>query len=129
MLSFPQTCLALSLLAGLGIWWVARSLKRDDQEKQIEQALDALDRAYTYWTSKLSDPTVSTYAQTYVMCLDADRSEVMKMQTTLAVGERLTVKQLVRLDRLVSEHLADSSALPVPGKRPLPGIDTAGAQL
>jgi hypothetical protein len=121
MLSFPQMCLALLLLAGLGGWWVARSLNRDDQEKQIEQALEALDRAYVYWTSKLSDPTVSTYAQTYVMCLDADRSEVMKMQTTLAVGERLTVKQLVRLDRLVSEHLADSSAPPVSGHAALPG--------
>lgn len=120
MLSFPLMALALLLLAGLGIWWVARSLNRDEQEQQIEQALEALGRAYSYWTSKLSDPTVSTYAQTYVMCLDADRSEVMKMQTTLATGERLTVKQLVRLDRLVSEHLADSSAA-ASGYASLPG--------
>ena len=37
------------------------------------------------------------------------------MQTALAIGKRLTVKQLVRLDKLVSEHLAESSALLVLG--------------
>jgi BMFP domain-containing protein YqiC len=111
MLSIFQAGCALILFIGLGGWWVARSLQRDDQEQQIEQTLDALSGASIYWSAKLTDPTVRAYAQTSLLRLDLERGEVLDMQTALAIGGRLTVRQLVRLDKLVSAHLAASSAL------------------
>lgn len=111
MLSIFQTAFALILLIGLGGWWVARGLQRESQEQQIEETLDALSGASTYWSGKLADPIISEYAYRSLQRLELERGEVLEMQTALAIGESLTLKQLVRLDKLVSEHLAISSSL------------------
>lgn len=111
MLSIFQTVFALILLIGLGGWWVARGLQRESQEQQIEETLDALSGASTYWSAKLADPIISAYACRSLQRLVLERGEVLEMQTALAIGESLTLKQLVRLDKLVSEHLAVSSSL------------------
>lgn len=110
MLSISQLGFILILFVGLGGWWVARSFHRRDLEEQIEQTLDALDSAAEYWLTKLSEPHVSAYAETYLLSLEVERSEVRQMQTMVATGERLTLKQLVRLDKLVSKHLVEAPA-------------------
>lgn len=111
MLSIFQIACGLFVCIGAGIWWVARSLNRDELEKQIEQTLDVLDSATALWLSKLADPTVSAYAETYLRCIEAERGELLEMQVTLATGGRLSVRQLVRLDKLVVEHLVGNSAM------------------
>lgn len=111
MLSISQIACGLLLCIGAGIWWVARSLKRDELEKQIEQLLEVLDSAAASWAAKLADASVSAYAETYLRCIDAERGELLEMQSTLATGDRLSVKQLVRLDKLVAEHLVGNSPM------------------
>lgn len=106
MLSFTQLGFAILVGLGLGGWWVARSLSRDDLGKQIKLILEEVDVALTYWSGKVADPTVSAYAQNVLLHLDLERREALEMRTVLESGERLTVKQLVRLDKLVSKHLA-----------------------
>lgn len=111
MLSIPQLACGLLLFIGAAIWWVARSLNRDELEKQIEQTLEVLDSAAALWLAKLADASVSAYAQTYLRCIDAERGGLLEMQATLATGDRLSVKQLVRLDKLVAEHLVGNPAM------------------
>lgn len=106
MLSLTQLSFAILFGLGLGGWWVARSLSRDHLGKQIKLILEEVDIALTYWSSKVADPTVSAYAQNVLLHLDLERREALEMRTVLASGERLTVKQLIRLDKLVSKHLA-----------------------
>lgn len=106
MLSFTQLSVAIVIGIGLGCWWVARSLSREDLEKQIKLILEALDVAQTYWSAKVADPTASVYAKNALLHLDLERLEALEMRAALERGERLTVKQLIRLDKLVSKHLA-----------------------
>lgn len=106
MLSFTQLGFAILVGLGLGGWWVARSLSREDLGNQIKLILEEVDVALTYWSGKVADPTVSAYAQNVLLHLDLERREALEMRTVLESGERLTVKQLIRLDNLVSKHLA-----------------------
>ena len=71
MLSIIQAICAVLFCIGVGGWWVACSLKREDLEKQIQQTLDAIDCACAYWGDKLADPAVSAHAQTYLVRLKA----------------------------------------------------------
>ena len=106
MLSFIQLSVAIVIGLGLGGWWVARSLSRDDLKKQIKLILEEVDVAQTFWSAKVVDPTMSDYAQHVLSHLHLERCDALEMQTVLEGGERLTVKQLLRLDKLVSKHLA-----------------------
>jgi hypothetical protein len=118
MLSITQLSIAFLISLGLGGWWVARSLSCDDLGKQIKLILEEVDVALTYWSGKLADPTVSAYAQNVLLHLNLERHEALEMRTSLDSGERLTVKQLIRLDKLVSKHLASfvTLALVHPGR-------------
>jgi hypothetical protein len=118
MLSFTQLGFAVLVGLGLGGWWVSRSLSRDDLGKQIKLILEEVDVALTYWSGKVADPTVSAYAQHVVLHLNLERHEALEMRTSLESGERLTVRQLIRLDKLVSKHLASfvTLALVHPGR-------------
>lgn len=111
MLSISQIACGLLLCIGAGIWWVAHSLKRDELEKQIEHTLEVLDSAGASWAAKLADASVSAYAETYLRCIDAERGELLEMQAILTTGDRLSVKQLLRLDKLVAEHLVGNSPM------------------
>lgn len=118
MLSTIQLCLAIAFGIGLGGWWVTRSLSRDDLENQIKLILDAVDVAHTYWSAKVADPTVSAYAQNVLLQLHLERREALEMRAALNAGESLTVKQLVRIDKLVSKHLAGFVTLGPAATRP-----------
>lgn len=106
MLSFTQLGVAFLISLGLGGWWIARSLSCDDLGNQIKLILEEVDVALIYWSDKLSDPAVNAYAQTVILHLHLERRDALEMRKTLECGERLTVKQLVHLDKLVSKHLA-----------------------
>jgi len=106
MLSFTQLGVAIVIALGLGGWWVASSLSRDDLKKQIKLILEEVDVAQTFWSAKVVDPMVSAYAQNVLLHLHLERREALEMRAVLEGGERLTVKQLIRLDKLVSKHLA-----------------------
>lgn len=108
--NFQITCLLLSLV-GAGVWWVWSSLNRSELEQQIEQTLEVLNSAAAYWQFKLAEPSLRAYAENYLRFLEAERGDLLAMQTALAIGGRLTVKQLIRLDKLVAEHIAGSSAI------------------
>lgn len=106
MLSFTQLSVVIIIALGLGGWWVANSLSRADLEEQIRLILEELDVAQGYWSAKVADPTASAYAQNVLLHLHLERCEALEMRAALEGGEQLTVKQLIRLDKLVAKHLA-----------------------
>jgi hypothetical protein len=114
MLSTLQISCAMLMLIGLAGWWITTGLGRNVLEQQIGDTLSALASATAYWIEKSADPSVSAYAKTSLLCLEHERSELLDMQTVLATGDRLSVKQLVRLEKLVAEHLAEPSMLAAP---------------
>lgn len=115
MFSISQIVIGLLLLAGVAGWWIARGFDRRSLTAQISQTIDALNGSTAHWQSKLDDPNVQAYARTQLLCNDVDRMELETIQMRLDAGERLTVRQIVRLEKLVAEHLVEkSSTAPAP---------------
>jgi hypothetical protein len=107
MFSFPLIVVGLLLLVGGAGWWIACGFDRRSLSMQISQTIDALDGSTLHWQSKLDEPALQAYARTKIVCNEVDRKELDAMQVRLDAGERLTVKHVVRLEKLVAEHLVE----------------------
>lgn len=110
MFSIPQIAFGLLMLVGAAIWWIVRGLDRRNLSAQISQTIDALNGSTERWRSKLEDPKLQAYARMQILCNDVDRMELETIQMYLNIGERLSVRQIVRLEKLVSEHLVERSS-------------------
>jgi len=110
MFSIPQIVVVLLLLVGIASWWIARGFDRRSLLTQISQTIDALEASTAHWQGKLDDPALQAYARTQILCNDVDRMELETIQMRLDAGERLTVRQVVRLEKLVAEHMVEKSA-------------------
>jgi hypothetical protein len=111
MFSIPQIVVGLLLLVGVASWWIAHGFGRRSLSTQISQTIDALDGSTMHWQGKLDDPALHAYARTQILCNEVDRKELEAMQVRLDAGDRLTVKQVVRLEKLVAEHLVEKSSV------------------
>ena len=110
MFSIPQIVIGMLLLVGVAGWWIARGFGRRSLSTQISQTIEALNGSTVHWQGKLHDPDPQGYARTQLLCNEVDRMELDTIQMRLDAGDRLTVRQVVRLEKLVAEHLVEKSS-------------------